>query len=123
MAVYAVTEVKFDAGNQRVLQVKMGSVIVKVKEWMSAPMIVDVAEVVKAIKLGDDVLRCCGICSLRPILTRPLVLKLRWLPVVKWILQTPPIFWALGSESAQVNAVKFGERLTANTEPSPRGKV
>jgi len=55
MAVYAVTEVKFDAGNQRVLQVKMGPVIVKDKEWMSAPMIVDVAEVVKAIKLGDDV--------------------------------------------------------------------
>ena len=55
MSVYAVTEVKFDENNSRVIQAKMGAVIVRNNEWMSAPKVVDVLEVVNAIMAGDDV--------------------------------------------------------------------
>lgn len=55
MSVYAVTEVKLDESNGRVIQAKMGAVIVRNKEWMSAPEVVDVIAVVNAIRAGDDV--------------------------------------------------------------------
>jgi hypothetical protein len=55
MAVYAVTEVKMDAASGRVVQVKMGPVLVKNNEWMTAPKAVDVIHVVNAIRTGDDV--------------------------------------------------------------------
>lgn len=55
MSVYAVTEVKFDESNGRVVQAKMGAIFIRGDEWMSAPDVVDVIDVVNVIKAGDDV--------------------------------------------------------------------
>ncbi len=55
MAVLAVTEIKIDKTLGRVVQAKMGPVIRKGNEWMAAPAPVEVAEVVRAIKAGEDV--------------------------------------------------------------------
>jgi hypothetical protein len=54
MAVYAVTEVRLD-DKGRVIQAKMGAVFRKGVEWVAAPDIVDVMQVVSAIRAGDDV--------------------------------------------------------------------
>jgi len=55
LSVLAVTEVRLDASRQRVIKAKMGPVIKKGNEWMAAPKLVNVSEVVNAIKSGDDV--------------------------------------------------------------------
>ncbi|CAG1002554.1 hypothetical protein GPROT1_04030 [Gammaproteobacteria bacterium] len=55
MPVLAVTEVRFDPTNTRVIQAKMGPVIRNGKEWVAAPKLVAVEAVIQAIRAGDDV--------------------------------------------------------------------
>ncbi len=55
MSVFAVTEIKLDETNGRVVQAKMGAVITKGAEWMAALKVVEVIDVVNAIMAGDDV--------------------------------------------------------------------